>query len=162
MLLEVRGLESASQTFVQLWGVHVNNFDPERHCQYCLKGNKAPQLHRAMMSGDYPLSSDAPYFYLFAMGRGHKRDTNVHLAVQPYPGAVASIGSMYGVTFTIRDARALRIDRLPKGWMGLGKEYTDCRNFQFGVQMFGYNPQNRFPTVGDHSLLPEASAPCSS
>ena len=56
---------------------------------------------------------------------------------------------MYGVTFTIRDARALRIDRLPRGWMGLGKKFTDCRNFQFGVQMFGYNPQNSFPTVGD-------------
>jgi hypothetical protein len=162
MLLEVRGMESASQTFVQLWGVHVKDFDSEKHCQYCLKGRKEPQLHRTMLSGDYQLSSDAPYFYLFAMGRGFRRDTNVHLAVKPYPGAVASIGSMYGVTFTIRDARALRIDRLPKGWMGLDEDYTTCRNFQFGVQMFGYNPKKRFPTVGEHSLLPEAPKPCSS
>jgi hypothetical protein len=162
MLLEVRGMESASQTFVQLWGKHVTGFRPEKHCIYCLKGRKERQLYRTMPSGDYPLSNDAPYFYLFAMGRAPRRDTNVHLAVQPYPGAAASIGSMYGVTFTIRDARALRMDRLPKGWMGLEEDYTSCRNFQFGVQMFGYNPQNRFPTVGDHSLLPEAPTPCSS
>jgi hypothetical protein len=74
------------------------------------------------------------------MGRVPKHETNVHLAVQHRPGAVASIGSVYGVTFTIRDASAIRVDRLPRGWMGLEKEFTDCRNFQFGVQEFGYRP----------------------
>ena len=138
MLLEVRGLEGASQTFVQLWGVHVDGFRQDKHCIFCLKGRKESQIHRGMKSGDYKLQNGAPYFYLFAMGRTPRRDSNVHLPVQPYPGAVASIGSLYGVTFTIRDARALRIDRLPQGWNGLDDSYTSCRNFQFGVQTFGY------------------------
>jgi len=162
MLLEVRGMEKASQKFVQLWGMHVNGFRPEKHCIYCLKGRKEQQINRDMVSEDYPLKTDAPYFYLFAMGRTPRRDTNVHLAVEPYPGAVASVGSLYGVTFTIRDARALRIDRLPKAWRGLDDSYTACRNFQFGVQMFGYNTDGSYPLPGDHSLLPETLSPCNS
>lgn len=69
MLLEVRGMSTASQTFVQLWGVYVSGFKPEKHCIYCLKGKKELQLHHEMQDGDYVLKTDSPYFYLFAMGR---------------------------------------------------------------------------------------------
>jgi hypothetical protein len=158
MRLEVRGMATASQTFVQLWGMYVSGFKPEKHCIYCLKGKKEPQLHREMEDGDYMLKTDAPYFYLFAMGRVPKHETNVHLAVRPQAGSVASIGSVYGVTFTIRDAYALRVDRLPDGWMGLGTDYTRCRNFQFGVQEFGYRPTGGPEHPGDHSLLPSQVA----
>jgi hypothetical protein len=41
MRLEVRGMASASQTFVQLWGMYVSGFKSEKHCIYCLKGRKA-------------------------------------------------------------------------------------------------------------------------
>lgn len=149
MLLEVRGLETAPQKFVQLWGVHVEGFRPDKHCIYCLKGRKEVQIQRDMASGDYQLQNGAPYFYLFAIGRTPRRDSNVHLAVQPYPGAVASIGSLYGVTFTIRDARALRVDRLPSGWNELDDSFTSCRNFQFGVHIFGYS---RSESEDDRSL----------
>ena len=155
MLLDVSGIATASQTFVQLWGVYVSGFKPERHCIYCLKGKKELQLHREMLDGDYVLKTDSPYFYLFAMGRVPKHETNVHLAVRPQAGSVASIGSVYGVTFTIRDAFVLRVDRLPGGWMGLGTDYTRCRNFQFGVQQFGYRPSDSPQNPGDHSLIPE-------
>jgi hypothetical protein len=162
MLLEVRGMEQASQKFVQLWGIHVTGFQQEKHCQYCLKGRKEPQIHRDMASDDYILKNEAEYFYLFAMGREPRRHSNVHLVVKPYPGVVASIGSLYGATFTIRDARALRIDRLPKRWLGLDDLFTTCRNFQFGVQEFGYHLQERVPNVGEHSLIPEAPPSCNS
>ena len=158
MLLEIRGMATASQRFVQLWGVEVSGFKPDRHCIYCLKGRKETQLHRDILDGDYVLKTDAPYFYLFAMGRVPKHETNVHLAVRPQQGAVATVGSVYGVTFTIRDAFALRVDRLPDGWMGLPPEYTRCRNFQFGVQQFGYRPANGPEHPGDHSLIPEQLA----
>ncbi|MEZ2347019.1 hypothetical protein [Terriglobus sp. RCC_193] len=148
-------MASASQTFVQLWGVYVSGFKPDKHCIYCLKGKKELQLHREMQDGNYTLKTDSPYFYLFAMGRVPKHETNVHLAVRPQAGSVASIGSVYGVTFTIRDAFALRVDRLPDGWMGLGTDYTRCRNFQFGVQQFGYRPMGSPQHPGDHSLIPE-------
>ena len=158
MLLEVRGMAKATQKFVQLWGVHVSGFEPEKHCMACLKGRTEPAMHREMVDDDYPLMVDARYFYLFAMGRVPKRDTNVHLAVCPMQGSVASIGSVYGVTFTIRDAFALRVDRLPDGWMNLPRDHTSCRNFQFGVQYFGYRPAGGPAHPGDHSLLPAPPA----
>ena len=154
MRLEVRGMATASQTFVQLWGMYVRDFDSTKHCIYCLKGRKETALHRQMTDGDYELATDFPYFYLFAMGRGDRSISNVHLPVRPHPGAVASIGSLYGVSFTIRDAYVLRVDRLPNGWEGLGKEYTSCRNFQFGVQEFGYRPAVALDSPSDPSSFP--------
>lgn len=154
MRLEVRGMATASQSFVQLWGMYVRGFDSTKHCIFCLKGRKETVLNRQMIDGDYELATDFPYFYLFAMGRGDRSISNVHLPVRPHPGAVASIGSLYGVTFTIRDAYALRVDRLPNGWNGLEKEYTSCRNFQFGVQEFGYRPSADSEIPADPSSLP--------
>ncbi len=148
MILEVHGLDKNPGQFVQMWGKYVTDFDPSKHCLECLKGPREDLIHKGMVDrDDYQLRNDFRYFYLFAWGRGNRAETNVHLAVRPHPGAVASIGSMYGVTFTIRDAIALRIDRLPKGWMELGDEFTTCRNFQFGVQMFGYNSPAGTPSL---------------
>jgi hypothetical protein len=152
--LEIRGMNKVAGRFVQLWGIYVSGFKPDRHCMYCLKGRKETRLHKAIVDGTMELATDSPYFYLFAMGRVPRHETNVHLTVRPQPGAVASIGSVYGATFTIRDAYALRIDRLPDGWLGLGTEFTRCRNFQFGVQQFGYHPTNGPADWGSHSLLP--------
>lgn len=155
MRLEVRGMEKASQKFVQLWGMYVSGFKQDKHCMYCLEGKKEPGLHKDIGDIDLELSNDWEYFYLFAMGRMPRRDTNVHLPVRSRPGSVASVGSVYGVTFTIYDAIAIRVDRLPRGWMGLDKLFTDCRNFQFGVQQFGYRPLDGSVHPFDPSLLPE-------
>lgn len=155
MHLEVRGMEKATGRFVQLWGMYVTGFNSDKHCIYCLKGKKEARLHRAMEDDSFDLESDTRRFYLFAMGRVPKRETNVHFAVQHQPGAVASIGSVYGATFTIRDAAAIRVDRLPDNWLGLPPKYTRCRNFQFGVQEFGYRPSNGLAHPGDHCLVPQ-------
>jgi hypothetical protein len=136
--------------------MYVDRFDPSHHCMDCLKGSRERRLHREI--GDIEsleLSNDWPYFYLCGLGRAPRRDSNVHLAVSPRQGAVASVGSLYGVTFTIHDALALRVDRLPKRWMGLDKEFTDCRNFQFGVQQFGYKLADVPVDTDSQSLLPE-------
>jgi hypothetical protein len=156
MHLEVRGMAKAASRFVQLWGVYVSGFDSDKHCIYCLRGKKETRLHKAMEDCDIELASDSPYFYLFAMGRVPKHETNVHLAVRHQPGSVASIGSVYGATFTIRDAYAPRIDRLPDGWNGLGKDFTSCRNFQFGVQQFGYRPSPTRPADDAPASVPGA------
>jgi hypothetical protein len=156
MRLEVRGMNTAAGRFVQLWGIYVSGFKSDRHCMYCLRGKKEKRLNKDMADSNLELSTDSPYFYLFAMGRVPKHDTNVHLAVRHQPGSIASIGSMYGATFTIHDAHALRVDRLPDGWLGLGADFTRCRNFQFGVQQFGYKPKSGESSLGNHSLLPQS------
>ncbi len=155
MRLEVRGLENARESFVFLWGKYVKGFDSSKHCAECRLGDtKSPVNPKRRDGDDYKRRNDFPYFYLFGMGRGDRSRSNLHFAVEPRPGSVASIGSIYGVSFTIYDAFAPRIDRLPKGWMGLDDDFTTCRNFQFGVQMFGYHPNKGLTHPGDHSLLP--------
>jgi hypothetical protein len=155
MRLEIRGMDIAEDKFVSLWGMYVSGFRADKHCVACLKGKREARVVKTMVDGIYELDNTYRYFYLCALGRAPRKDTNVHLAVEPRQGAVASVGSMYGVTFTIHDALAIRVAKLPIDWLGLGKEFTQCPNFQFGVQQFGYPCPDGLTDFGDHSLLPE-------
>lgn len=96
-----------------------------------------------MIDGDYELQDRL--FYLCGVGQldskrlgpaFNQKLTNVHLAVRPREGSVASIGSVYGVTFTIKDAQAIPIQPLAEGFGGLVPKYYRCKNFQFGYQTF--------------------------
>ena len=46
------------------------------------------------------------------------------------------MGSVYGVTFTIKDAQAIPIRPLRDGFENLDEAHTRCKNFQFGYQEF--------------------------
>ena len=155
MRFEVCGMQEAAGRFVQLLGKYVSGFDSDKHCHYCLKGKQESRLHRKMEDDSFYLESNSRYFYLFAMGRSPKHETNVHLVVEHRPGSVASIGSAYGATFTIRDALALRVDRLPDNWRDLPPAFTTCRNFQFGVKELGYSPSLEPDRPGEESALLE-------
>jgi hypothetical protein len=137
MRLEVRGMEGAAGKFVQLWGKYVVDFKSSTHCQDCLIGQPEKSISKNMTDGEIMLDQPMHYFYLFGMGRAPRRESNVHLAVRPLAGSTASVGSVYGAVFTIYDAQAIRVDRLPDGWNNLDPQTTQCRNFQFGVQMYG-------------------------
>ena len=62
MRLEIRGMNRVDGRFVQLWGIYVSGFKPDRHCIYCLKGRKEIRLHKAMSDDDLELATDSPYF----------------------------------------------------------------------------------------------------
>jgi hypothetical protein len=139
MRLEVTGLNTAPVSFTSIWGRYVTGFKSTYHCQQSFKGSLAKGIDKDMKDCEnLPLRADSRYFYLCALGRPRNAASNVHLAVEPHPGAVASVGSLYGVTFKIHDALTIRIKSLPKGWRGLGDEFTQCPNFQFAVQTYGY------------------------
>jgi hypothetical protein len=97
-----------------------------------------------MRDGDYELEDKL--FYLCGVGQKvsehiyphlARRVTNVHLAVSPRTGSVASIGSVYGVTFTIKGAQAIPIEPLSSSeFPTLAESHYRCKNFQFGYQMF--------------------------
>lgn len=163
MVLEIQGEQAAVDAFQWIWGQYVNGFDGSKHCLPCLKGVKEKQVTAKMKERVIELRTDYPYFYLFAMGSGSKRLTNVHLPVQPFPGAVASTGSVYGVTFTITDAVQIRVDTIPNGWRNLPEPMTRCKNFQFGVQVFPNSPVPSGPlpeeVVNRTAAEAEASAP---
>jgi hypothetical protein len=145
MLLTVSGLDAAPVRFLHLWGRYVLGFKPWEHCMRCFEGKEANAIRPSMKDGEYELSDDHRFLYLCGVGqrdskRGRsdlaQRITNVHLAVRPRVGSVAAIGSVYGVSFIIRDAQAIPIESLPEGFQGLPSKHYRCKNFQFGYQMF--------------------------
>jgi hypothetical protein len=137
MKLVIKGMTNGSKTqFQHLWGRYVLGFKPWTHCLKCFSAKKANEIHPTMVDGEYALESSFDIFYLCCVGWRDRANTNVHLAVRPRLGSVASTGSVYGVQFTISDAQAILIQYLPKGWKGLEDRHSQCKNFQFGYQTF--------------------------
>jgi len=143
--LIVTGMDDAVIPFKHLWGRYVLGFRPWKHCIGCFESKVAPAITPAMKDGTYDLENSSDLFYLCGVGQPdlkrveshlQRRATNVHLAVRPLAGSVASIGSVYGATFTLKDAQAIPIQPLPDGFKGLPTAHYRCKNFQFGYQMF--------------------------
>jgi hypothetical protein len=147
MKLVVSGMVHDSRTqFKHLWGRYILGFKPWTHCLNCFVTHKAKGVLPTMVDGEYQLDDSFELFYLCGVGWKDRRNTNVHLAVRPRLGSVASTGSVYGVQFTITDAQAILIRYLPVGWRGLPDQHSQCKNFQFGYQMF--NADEAVDTLG--------------
>jgi hypothetical protein len=137
MKLIVTGMTHGPKTqFQHLWGRYVLGFKPWTHCVQSFVGKQAKGITPSMVDGEYPLDPSFELLYLCGVGWSDRRNTNVHLAVRPRIGSIACAGSVYGVQFTITDAQAILIQYLPKGWRGLPEKHSQCKNFQFGYQMF--------------------------
>jgi hypothetical protein len=89
------------------------------HRLACFETKVASSISPQMRDGEYLLSDEHGLFYLCGVGqadavrRGRelaRKVTNVHLPVRPRRGSVAAIGSVYGVTLTIKDAQAIPIE----------------------------------------------------
>lgn len=128
---------AGTRQFRFLWGKRVTGFYPHLHCARSLIGSYTLEVNRDMGSGDRTIDlGDADFFYLCGVTK--KWDTNLHLAVRPRLGARCSITAYNGVRFQILGGDAIAIPMLPDGWRGLPTEFTRCRNFQFGVDRYGY------------------------
>jgi hypothetical protein len=122
--------------FKHLWGRYILGFKPSKHCLKCFKSSVAMSVLPTMIDGEYELDPSYEIFYLCGVGWNDRGNTNVHLAVTPHEGSIASTGSVYGVQFAITDAQAIHIRYLDEGWGDLPPAHRGCRNFQFGYQMF--------------------------
>jgi hypothetical protein len=145
MEITVSGLDHNSSQFVHLWGRYVLGVRPWKHCQHTFEVKHATSIKPKMQNGTFPLIAEHDLFYLCGVGqedsmkRGsqwNREFTNIHLAVRPKLGSIATIESLYGVNFTITDAKKIPIECLPDNFMGLKREHARCKNFQFGFQMF--------------------------
>jgi hypothetical protein len=145
MELTVAGLDESAPAFKHLWGRYILGVKPWTHCLHCLVTKDEKQVRPGMRSDTYQLRDDLDLFYLCGVGKTNPKDpndpwalrrTNVHMAVMPRKGSVAAIGSVYGATFTIKDAEAIPIQPLPEGFLGLHKDHYRCKNFQFAYQVF--------------------------
>jgi hypothetical protein len=65
---------------------------------------------------------------------------------KPLPVGPAAEG-LVDQTFVASDARLLPIPPLPDGFAGLPESFTTCRNFQWGVSMFGWPVADIRPRV---------------
>lgn len=130
--------------FALLWAFYVNGFIPEKHCQFCFKGLRAPNFHSRNAASGVDIVLDrldvSPVVYICGVAMGpqdQRRHRNLHLPVRYTPGATASVTTYNGYRVEVRNATALEIPPVPDGWRGLPLRHTRCKNFQFGLAHFG-------------------------
>jgi len=138
------------QGFSLIGAFYVKGFLPEKHCQFCFQGLRAPNFHsRNAASGlDIVLDrldvSDVIYVCGVAMGpENQRRYRNLHLPVRYELGATATATTYNGYEVELRNATALPIPPVPDGYNGLPTRHTRCKNFQFGLAYFGDRPEHR-------------------
>jgi hypothetical protein len=86
-----------------------------------------------------PLPEATSYFYLCGVASGRRAlrgKRNLHLAVRPKQGSIATVKSFYGPTFTIHDAEEIVIQGPIETMPELDDTYTTCKNFRFATQMY--------------------------
>jgi hypothetical protein len=123
------------------WIKTVKGFHPKLHCARCLVGEYLTSREQPFRLGvRYPLRLfGAPYGYICGVANKGGWEANFHLAFEPSPNreAVLVRPMLDGQILTLHGAKALQIPSLPPGWRGLPDEFTTCRNYRFGVAMFG-------------------------
>src|SRR5438105_3256521 len=107
MKLTVTGTQKATGKYLHLWGFYVRGFKPWHHCFACFYGTQERPICKDMEDDVYHLPEPTSYFYLCGVASGPRRERgvkNLHLAVRPKQGSVATVRSVYGPVFTIHDA----------------------------------------------------------
>lgn len=140
MQLQVSEITQSTTRYRFLWGFYVRGFKPWHHCQLCFRGSRAPGIFPDMQDGAVvELHEQTDFFYLHgnAAGPEHLRgELNLHLAVRPKQGAIATVRPTNGALFTIHDAEALEIQPPLLALSHLGDKWTNCKNLRFAAQMY--------------------------
>ncbi len=128
--------------YLFFWVKAVTGFEHHNHCAKCLKGpflktshQWAPPLH---VRREFELPRSAKALYICGVSqKGYA--FNLHAPCQPDATAERIVVPMVDdQRLVIEGARLMAIPPLPCGWKGLGREFTTCRNYQFGCAYFGY------------------------
>jgi hypothetical protein len=131
------GQPTASR-YAFLWAKHVRGFREDKHCAACLVGEWEKKISRSLVDGVYEIPQKAPFFYICGVTGNFDWANNLHFVLKPKEGGIAMIDAEYGMRLTIYNAERVMITPLPLHWKGLNRTFTTCRNFQFGVEQFGY------------------------
>ena len=130
--------------FSLIWAFYVKGFIPEKHCQFCFKGLRAPNFHSRNAASGVDIVLDrldiSPVVYICGVAKGpedERKYRNLHLPVRFEPGASASATTYNGYQVEVTNAVALPIPAVPDGYNGLRTRHTRCKNFQFGQSYFG-------------------------
>lgn len=128
-------LEVKSTRFHYLWLKYVTGFDVSKHCAKCLLGKYSKMIPFRQY---YPGSvferdldeHEAPFMYLCGVTSVH--DENLHVAMRYAPGQIIEYEDA-NIKVIAQDAERLPIEHVD---LPLPKEFTTCRNFQFGYHYF--------------------------
>lgn len=130
--------------FSLIWAFYVRGFIPEKHCQFCFKGRRAPNFHsRNAMSGTdivLDLLDVSQIVYICGVAKGpetERKHRNLHLPVRFRPGTSASATTYNGYGISVSNGESLEIPPVDDGWGGLPLKHTRCKNFRFGLAHFG-------------------------
>lgn len=140
MTIRILSERDTLKGFRYFWGKHVTGFNPNVHCARCLKGTFDKNVGLSMPMNqdiDVPLS-DGEVFYICGVATPYKWDNNGHLAVKGKIGATAQLHLYNGDTVEVKDAEQIPFDdKVALSLYGdKTKEFTTCRNFQFGASYF--------------------------
>jgi hypothetical protein len=130
--------------FTSFWARYVTGFNSETHCQKCFKGPTSDLVRKDMATGVWhEMHERASFSYLYVCGvarspRAELYRKNFHLALRPDEGSSVSAATYNGYIVHVANAVSVAIPPLPEGWNGLVPEMYRCKNFQFGVEYFGY------------------------
>ncbi|MEG9436584.1 hypothetical protein JAO29_10475 [Edaphobacter sp. HDX4] len=139
MYLTATGMQDATGIYRHLWGFYVRGFKPWHHCFACFYGTQERVIRKDMRDDRYDLPEPTHYFYLCGVASGAVRlrgERNLHLAVRPKRGSLATVKSFYGPMFTIHDAEEITIQPPIQSLPELSELYTGCKNFRFAAQMY--------------------------
>lgn len=130
--------------FNQLWAMYVRGFNPDVHCQNCLRGQRSSRISRnATPAGVEIVLDETDRYdpvYICGLASGKKSERwfkNLHLPLEHAPGESFSKTLYNGFTVHVSNARLLNFDLLPEGWLDLPREHVRCGNFRFGVRRLG-------------------------
>ena len=128
-------VELRTSRFRFLWLKHVSGFDERHHCAKGLVGRYAKLFpYNGAKAGSVfegPLEGpETPFLYLCGV-TGRWAD-NLHVAMAPDPGG-AILHHDANCIVRVEGWRRLEIPPLPpEVAAGLTKDFTTCRNYQFG------------------------------
>jgi hypothetical protein len=133
-------LEGPAETlfgFKFFWAKHVIGFDNTKHCARCLKGSYEKLISVSMPLNKYieiPQTGDA--LYICGVASPYKWANNFHLALQDGDGIIERV--LYNGIKLTAIGKELEFDAAPAfiKYQRYGKEFTTCRNFQFGVWFY--------------------------
>ncbi len=130
--------------FTQFWLRYIHGFSPHFHCQKSLRGKSDPRFKKNMIIGKlFELAEPKNYKHIYLCGVTAKKYPGLHFALLPESGASAHTVTYNGIEISVIGAKALNIPYLPDGFAGMSRNYTTCRNWQFGVEYYGMSNMRR-------------------
>jgi hypothetical protein len=131
--------------FRQLWAYYVRGFDPNEHCQLCLKGQRSKYLNRNQTPPGAELRFDETrnfnQLYICGIAMGSQKELwrrNLHLALVEAPGEQVEMTTYNDFLLVVNNARQISIPEPLAALSHLPVNHYRCKNFRFGVKYYGY------------------------